>query len=417
MKEANGHSGGLLSVWNKDLFSFSFSFSGTGYLGVCVEWKSTLLYIVNIYSPCSLAGKRQLWNDLLHFKTNNLQGEWCVGGDFNSISKVGERKGRSNGGGNQSERVELSQFIDAMELIDIPISGKKFSWFSSYGSSMSRLDRFLLSEGFIEKGGITNQWIAARDISDHCPIWLVSNNLDWGPKPFKFNNCWLDHPAFIPFVTEFWEKTVIKGKKAFILKEKLKKLKESLKVWNREVFGLMDLNINKTVKELNEVEDALAEGLGDPTQNLSSDLTRQFWEQIHRKESLLHQKSRSKWIQEGDSNSRFFHASIKGRRRKNTIAMLQKGEGWIKGVDSIKHEVKDHFSKHFAEEWTNRPFLQGIDFPMLTTDDNTLLLAPFEEEEVRDIIWSCDGVSLYFRQAIMNWREMMKSHLMYVIAF
>jgi hypothetical protein len=28
---------------------------------------------------------------------------------------------------------------------------------------------------------------------------------------------------------------------------------------------------------------------------------------------------------------------------------------------------------------------------MLTTDDNTLLLAPFEEEEVRDIIWSCDG--------------------------
>jgi hypothetical protein len=85
---------------------------------------------------------------------NNLQGEWCVGGDFNSISKVGERKGRSNGGGNQSERVEFSQFIDAMELIDIPISGKKFSWFSSDGSSMSRLDRFLLSEGFIEKGGI-----------------------------------------------------------------------------------------------------------------------------------------------------------------------------------------------------------------------------------------------------------------------
>ena len=26
-------------------------------------------------------------------------------------------------------------------------------------------------------------------------------------------------------------------------------------------------------------------------------------------------------------------------------------------------------------------------------------------------------VSLYFRQALMNWSEMMKSHLMYIIAF
>jgi exonuclease III len=212
MKEASGMSGGLLTVWNKDLFSFNFSFAGTGYLGVCVEWKSLLVYIVNVYSPCSMAGKRKLWEDLLHFKLNNVQGEWCLGGDFNAILKVGERRGSSSGGGNQAERMEFNQFIDAMELIDIPISGKKFSWFSSDDTSMSRLDRFLLSEGFIEKGGITNQWIAARDISDHCPIWLVSNNLDWGPKPFRFNNCWLEHPAFIPFVSEFWEKTVIRGK-------------------------------------------------------------------------------------------------------------------------------------------------------------------------------------------------------------
>jgi hypothetical protein len=83
--------------------------------------------------------------------------------------------------------------------------------------------------------------------------------------------------------------------------------------------------------------------------------------------------------------------SIKDRRRRNTIAMLKKGDGWIRGVDNIKNEVKDHFSKHFSEEWSNWPFLQGIDFPMLSVDDNTLLLAPFEEEEVRDIIWSCDG--------------------------
>jgi hypothetical protein len=35
------------------------------------------------------------------------------------------------------------------------------------------------------------------------------------------------------------------------MKEKLKRLKEAFKKWNREVFGIVDLNIEKTVKELN----------------------------------------------------------------------------------------------------------------------------------------------------------------------
>ncbi|MCH80924.1 LINE-1 reverse transcriptase like [Trifolium medium] len=369
-KESRGLSGGLLTVWNAGLFTFHYSFTGDGFLGVCGEWKASLVYFVNIYSSCSLSGKRKLWNDLLEFKLNNTQGDWCLGGDFNAVLKVGERRGRRGGGG-QVERTEFAQFIDAMEVVDIPVTGKKFSWFSSDGSAMSRLDRFLLSEGFIDKGGISNQWIGDRDISDHCPISLVSSNLDWGPKPFKFNNCWLEHPDFFSFVADIWKKTVIRGKKAFILKEKLKILKENLKVWNREVFGILDLNINKTVKELNEVEDLVANGIGDSFILKSKELDKKFWEQIHYKESLLHQKSRTNWIQEGDSNTRYFHASIKGRRRRNQIVMLHKGEEWIQGVDCIKKEVKDHFSKHFSEEWSNRPFLQ--------------------EEEVKDVIWSCDG--------------------------
>ncbi|PNX71762.1 cysteine-rich receptor-like protein kinase, partial [Trifolium pratense] len=389
-KESNGLSGGMLTVWNTGLFTFRYRFTGDGFLGVCVEWKSSLLYIVNIYSSCSMSGKRKLWSDLLDFKLNNEQGEWCLGGDFNATLKVGERRGCSGGGG-QIERVEFSQFIEDMEVVDIPVTGKKFSWFNAEGTVMSRLDRFLLSEGFIERGGISNQWIGDRDISDHCPVWLVCSKLNWGPKPFKFNNCWLEHPNFIPFVTETWKKMQIKGKKAFVLKEKLKLLKESLKVWNKEVFGLIDLNIDKTVKELNEVEELNANGDGDPTIFKSKELVKKFWEQIQHKESLLHQKSRTKWIQEGDANSRFFHASIKARRRRNQLVMLKKGAEWIQGVENIKKEAKDHFSKHFSEEWNNRPFLQGIDFNMLSSDDNDFLLKPFEEEEVKEIIVNCDG--------------------------
>ncbi|GAU46303.1 hypothetical protein TSUD_283280 [Trifolium subterraneum] len=343
------------------------SFFGDGFLGICVEWQAVLVYIVNIYSPCTMAG-----------------------GDFNSITKIGERRG-SHGGSVYRERIEFSQFIDAMELVDIPVLGKKFTWFNSDCSAMSRLDRFLLSEGFIEKGGISNQWVGNRDISDHCPIWLESSNINWGPKPFKFNNCWLEHSDFLPFVKATWEKMNIHGKKAFIIKEKLKRLKEALKTWNQEVFGIMDLNIEKTVKDLNEIEELIANGDNQLDSVNSKELSKKFWEQLHFKESILQQKSRTKWIQEGDSNTRFFHASIKGRRRRNRIVKLKKGNEWIQGVTEIKNVTKDHFAKHFSEEWPNRPFLQGIDFHTLSDADNAFLVEPFNEEEVRETIWSCDG--------------------------
>jgi exonuclease III len=389
-KESNGLSGGLLSIWNKGLFSYHYSFTGVGFLGVCVEWKEGLLYLINIYSPCTLSGKRKLWRDLLELKLNNAPGEWCLGGDFNSVLHAGERRGRSEVG-RSAEREEFLQFCESMELVDIPVLGKKFTWFNSDGSAMSRLDRFLLSEGFISKGSITNQWVGDRDISDHCPIWLMSSNLNWGSKPFKFNNCWLEHPEFFTFVKNTWESLNVQGKKAFVIKEKLKKLKDALKAWNRDVFGILDLNIDKTISDLNEIEEQIVNHGSAPSTLNSKEKVKEFWEQIHFKESILRQKSRSKWIQEGDSNTRFFHASVKGRRRRNQIVKLKKGGGWIEGVEEIKNEAKDHFSKHFTEEWTSRPFLQGIEFNSLSAEENESLLAPFDEEEVRETIWSCDG--------------------------
>ncbi|MCH81419.1 LINE-1 reverse transcriptase like, partial [Trifolium medium] len=365
-------------------------FSGDGFLGICVDWNECPLYIVNVYAPSSSSGKRKLWQALLEFKLNNEKGEWCLGGDFNAVLKVGERKGSSSLY-RQAERWEFNQFVEGMDVIDIPVTGKKFTWFSADGKTMSRLDRFLLSEGFIEKGGVTGQWIGDRDISDHCPIWLLCSKLDWGPKPFKFNNCWLDHAEFKPFVEKLWSNMKIEGKKAFILKEKLKRTKEELKKWNKEVFGVLDLNIDSTVKKLNDVESLIASDVAVAEIVDKGGIQKSFWDQLHHKKSLLKQKSRMRWVKEGDANSRFFHASIKSRCRRNQLVTIKKDKVWLQGVDCIKNEVKQHFEANFKEEWSNRPFLAGMDFKKLNADDNAILLEPFEEEEVREAIWNCDG--------------------------
>ena len=285
---------------------------------------------------------------------------------------------------------EFKAFMEDLDLIDLPVLGKKFTYFANDGVTMSRIDRFLVSEGFISRWNLSSQWVGYRDISDHCMLWLISSRANWGPKPFRFNNCWLEHGDFVNLVSECWATTIIIGKKHFVLKEKLKKVKEMLKKWNKEVFGYRDLRIENIVKDLNEVEKLAADG-GSPRTDQRRLLNADFWREIHIKESLLAQKSRIKWLVEGDENSRFFHACIKSNRRRTQITKLQVDDGWVEEVDEVKRVIKNHFEEFFKEEEFSRPTLNSVEFSQIDWEDNEYLTKPFTREEIKEAVWDCVG--------------------------
>lgn len=139
------------------------------------------------------------------------------------------------------EATAFRRFVEDMDLFDPPLLGRRFTWYKADGSAMSRLDRFLLSQEWLQVWEVEGQWALNRDVSNHCPIILKQGKQDWGPKPFSFNNCWLAHPGFKEVVEKYWSGTNIQGWKAFVLKEKLKFL--DLKKWNSEVFGKIDNKI------------------------------------------------------------------------------------------------------------------------------------------------------------------------------
>ncbi|XP_058770446.1 uncharacterized protein LOC131644070 [Vicia villosa] len=194
-----GLSGGILTLWRNDKVEVLLSFKGGGYLGVKVLWKGNIYYVVNVYSSCFLIKKKELWVDLLNLKNGCTDGEWLIGGDFNAKKKRDERKGRS-----ERELINgvdlFGKFIEDSGLVDVPCKGK-------------------------------------RDISDHCSLWLVVDDTNWGPKPFKFNYEWFSFNSFIPFIEKEWKEMVVEGRGGFVLKEKLRRLKETLKWWNNTVFA------------------------------------------------------------------------------------------------------------------------------------------------------------------------------------
>ena len=55
-------------------------------------------------------------------------------------------------------------------------------------------------------------------------------------------------------VKEWWRNYNINGNEIWILKEKLKRLKKDLKVWNKEVFGHVDRSKENIMSKISELD-------------------------------------------------------------------------------------------------------------------------------------------------------------------
>lgn len=111
----------------------------------------------------------------------------------------------------------------------------------------------------------------------------------------------------------------------YTFKEKLKLLRQTLCVWHRDSFDYISTYLNKKSDMLDDMDsqicDNLPVDLNDP-KVLSSD----YWKCVRLKESMLAQKSRVRWLKDGDTNSHYLCASIPERLGRNQVVALKVGD-------------------------------------------------------------------------------------------
>jgi len=78
-------------------------------------------------------------------------------------------------------------------------------------------------------------------------------------------------------------------------------------------------------------------------------LMHQYWELLRFKERSNTQKSRARWIKEGDLNTRYFHSCLKSRQLKNQLMALHSDDKWLESVDDIRNAVTSYFQNQFKE--------------------------------------------------------------------
>ncbi|KAL8546335.1 hypothetical protein ACS0TY_006158 [Phlomoides rotata] len=173
-RESEGRSGGLVSIWNTKVFSKTSSWHINGMLVVNGRWveDGTYLVIINVYAPCSFREKEQLWEAIKILVDQYEDRKICVVGDFNSIRVESERIGRTVEVDHRDINL-FEEFISSSGLIDLPLRGRRFTWYKLDGTCKSRLDRILVNMEWLNWQPDLKLKGLGRTVSDHCPLILV----------------------------------------------------------------------------------------------------------------------------------------------------------------------------------------------------------------------------------------------------
>ncbi|XP_026400489.1 uncharacterized protein LOC113296393 [Papaver somniferum] len=316
LQQSIGSSGGMLILWDRDFMEVSDLLVGDYTLSIlCTNKLDNYQWVLtNVYGPNNPVERTELWIEIDNVCRYWMNLPWCIGGDFNIITKCDEKKNCKK---ITRSMVKFNNFILEHDLIDLPLKGARYTCLNGQANLvMCRLDRFLISPSFEQHYPFVSRSAKARPTSDHIPLLLDISDPSWGPSPFRFEVIWFLENGFLQLLEDWWTSFCFAGTPSTVLWQKLKALKEKLKVWNKEVFGNINTKLTVILSDIQTL-DGLAEDNILTEEELTTQLQHEaeFEKISNMDETSWRIKSNTKWLQEGDRNTSFFISNASARRR------------------------------------------------------------------------------------------------------
>ncbi|GJR46170.1 RNA-directed DNA polymerase, eukaryota, reverse transcriptase zinc-binding domain protein [Tanacetum coccineum] len=349
ISDSVGNSGGILCVWDPNAFRKDSVTLSDYFILVRGVWQQNGmdLLIVVVYAPHDAKEKMMLWEYLTR-EINRWKGKVVVMGDFNEVRFRSDRFGSNF---NVQGANIFNSFISSAGLVEVELGGCSFTWCHKSAKKMSKLDRFFVSDSFLNTYPYISAISLERFLSDHRPILLREHHLDYGPTPFRFFHYWCEIDGFRKLVEDTWKECL--NNKANAIYD------DSGKGYVKEfVLKRMDLVNNlQQVNNLNSMEMA--------------------------------QKANVKWAVERDENSTFFHGMLSKKRSVLAVRGIMVDGLWIDEPRLVKQEFLMHFTNRFSKPDYRRAILHTSFPKRLSTVQQTKLECEVSKEEIKRAVWDC----------------------------
>ncbi|CAA7061787.1 unnamed protein product [Microthlaspi erraticum] len=305
--------------------------------------------IVFIYARNTREERVPLWDLLKELASSSLvsSSPWIVMGDFNQILSIYEAYSLVPTSISLAGMVDFQDCIDACHLFDLSSRGCFYTWDNKSLSNPKarKLDRALINEPWQDSFPNANALFDAPGSSDHSPC-LVSLSTESSRRRTRFNffAFFTLHPDYRNLIESAWSSVSISGGATFSLYQRLRAAKVCCKGLNRSAFSNIQARTKEAFEKLESIQREL---LSDPSQTLFQleSEARKSWELLSSaEESFFKQNSRIRWLKEGDSNTGFFHRSVKANLSRNIIHHLRDGNGVkVSNTEQLKAMAVEYY--------------------------------------------------------------------------
>ncbi|XP_024156000.1 uncharacterized protein LOC112163980 [Rosa chinensis] len=297
-----------------------------------------------VYAQTTIAGRRLLWQDLRLIAATLVHGPWLVFGDFNCVIGAHEKRG-----GIPPSLTSCLNFQDICSdyaLMDIPTRGLSYTWTDR--RIYVRLDRALGNVEWLEAWESLEYRALAKAFSDHCPLLVTCSDL--------------------PLLRSLLSTLEACGCS----------MKEQTKIGLEEIQQLISVK-GPSVERLSQESAAHA----------------RYQEALNIQAIFWKEKSRLRWLVDGDRNTAFLHNMVKVRRLKQSISSLRVGRQILRQQLDIENHAVQHFSSTFSHDnkIIDTGLVERVIPRMVTDEENAALLALPLGEEIKATVFSMDGSS------------------------
>lgn len=353
---SKGKSGGILfggdSTKLKVISCQVYQFS----LDIVLENKidSKIWELTVVYGPVKRSLKRALWSELDQIRQPHID-FWVLSGDFNVIRNSSEKSGHNFD-------IPISRmfnsFINRHNLIEHKLGNRRYTW--TNGRHFALLDRVFTSVAWDRHYSSSSIIDLSSYGSDHCPLVLQSSShSQHAPHSFRFDPSWVEIEEFNRLVGKWWDEFQLDlNDIGNSWNNKLKHMRKRISGWAKNYYGKKKKDKQNLLSRLHHLE--LVQELSPLSASEQAEWLsiKASLDEIYLEEEIYWKtRAKHKWLEEGDLNTKFFHAIASHRKKKNRINSLE--------IDGVATTNLGHIQKHVVQYYRDILGTEGVKFGSL----------------------------------------------------
>ena len=378
-------SGGLAILW-KEGVDLTIVSSCKNYFDTKIYYEGKLSYCTFVYGNTDKRQRKQTW-DYLTSLALIRDAAWFVTGDFNDITSNAEKTEVQNDQKPPlmtSERFSLKGTYMIYNMKVIHCRGKEKGEPTLSDVDLIELSPIALGQ---KTTHLEDASIFVFEGSDHRPLVTYFDPLRRKKKSiFRYDRRLNQNEEVSKIVEDNWTEDV-----HLKVKRKIDKCRTAIILWSKQQQECSKAHLEQIKREIEEATVAT-----QPDEELLRNLNAELIAAYKAEEEFWMQRSRQLWLNLGDKNTGFFHASTKSRKAMNKFSVLEGEDGEpVYLEEEITSTIVTYFQNLFTAT-TQDPQLMSATLsdaiqPRVSDEQNAYLITLPSSAEIKEALFSING--------------------------